>query len=296
MVIYMCPTATVSHSRFSHTLLVVLLRRATCTQLEVLSECDAIITAELMKLTWTCFWGVLSCPSHAGLEECIGACVQIVDLLTWKAEAGAQMASLWGVKDNLQRSELTELLSTADDSQQMCGDVGNDATSARVLAIIFCHNLAQTAGVSPNRAGGVGNSGSPSSVEAAAATSAGVLLLQRLVDVMQKDLAVQAGVPFKGSDVHRKKVRVWQALSVLAAFSQVNESCLRVEDVVGHLMQPELASVKQYQETGGLLATFLPFIPHCACMQYASYFVQFVLHTVMLFQRLKSGYHRCGVL
>lgn len=199
--------------------------------------------------------------------------MQIVDLLTWKAEAGAQMTSLWETKDILHRSELVGLLSTADTRQQACANVANDATSARVLAVMFCHSLAETAGVSQNRARSHADSeasGCRPAAEAVVATSAGILVLERLVAVMWKDLAVQASVPFKGSDVHRKKVRVWQALSVLAAFSRVNDSILQVDGVVEQLMQPELASVKQYQETGGLQATLLCLFVTIPYMQQSS--------------------------
>jgi hypothetical protein len=67
---------------------------------------------------------------------------------------------------------------------------------------------------------------------------------------MQQDAAVQSAVQFKGSDVHRKKVRIWQALAVLSPFCQANSSALQIADVINQLKQGDLASVKQYQETG----------------------------------------------
>lgn len=184
------------------------------------------------------------------------SCLQIVDLLTWKAEASAPMTSLWDTKDSLQRSELAELVNNVDHSQEIHIDGASDATSARVLAVSFCHALAQTAGVSDTLQRQHAHA---QTAQALLAATAGVLLLEKLVAIMKKDLALQTAVPFKGSDVHRKKIRVWQALSVLSAFSQENNSStLQVGDVIGHLKQHELASVKQYQETGAFLSTLVP--------------------------------------
>lgn len=180
-------------------------------------------------------------------------CLQIVDLLTWKAEACTQMTSLWETKDRLQRSEIADLISNVDIAREVCFDVANDATSARVIAVIFCHSLAEISGVADNLAQSHERNKHPLSAQALVATNAGILLLGRLVAIVREDSAVQTAVPFKGSDMHRKKIRLWQALSVLVAFSQANDSTLQVDDVIDHLKQPELASVKQYQETGGFL-------------------------------------------
>lgn len=171
-----------------------------------------------------------------------------MDLLTWKVDDAAQTSSLWESKDTLQRSELAGIINDTDCGRELCVQVSTDATAARVMAVMFCHTLAEIAGV----AEGLDRcSARPQAAQALMATTAGVLLLERLVAVVRVDAAVQAAVPFKGSDVHRKKVRLWQGLAVLAAFSQAGQGVLKVDDVIGHLKQPELASVKQYQETGG---------------------------------------------
>jgi hypothetical protein len=205
------------------------------------------------------------------------SCLQIVDLLTWRADMGPQMTSLWEIKDSLQRSEIAGILEDAESGQVFCSDASSNASSARVMAILFCYSLTERAGISGRscqllmqqeflQTGISGNSLEQSghfsrspTAEAAVATSAGSLLLERLVAIMQQDAAVQSTVQFKGSDVHRKKVRIWQALAVLSPFCQANSSALQIADVINQLKQGDLASVKQYQETGAVLSLFVYF-------------------------------------
>ena len=114
-------------------------------------------------------------------------------------------------------------------------------SDARIAAVLFCQTLvdmAQRAGVATPDSG------------RAAAVRAGSLLLGRMAVVSRADEAVVGAVPFKGSAVHRKKTRVWQALAVLAQFSEAAAGTLTVEEVLSTLQQREIASVKQYQEAG----------------------------------------------
>lgn len=127
------------------------------------------------------------------------------------------------------------------------------ASEARVAAVIFCQSLADMAQPLSNRriAGDASEaqSGRPAAPRRAA-MQAGALLLSRIMDASLADKDVQGTVPFKGSAVHRKKTRVWQALVVLTQFHEAAGGALTVEDVLSTLQQGEVASIKQYQEAG----------------------------------------------
>lgn len=127
------------------------------------------------------------------------------------------------------------------------------ASEARVAAVIFCQSLADLAQPLSNR-GSAGDAPEAHRDKPAilhrAAMQSGALLLRRIVDASIADKDVRGTVPFKGSFVHRKKTRIWQALVVLAQFHEAAGGALNVEDVLSTLQQGEVASIKQYQEAG----------------------------------------------
>lgn len=153
-------------------------------------------------------------------------------------------ASTLATKDGVLASEIAQvseswvaMTGTAMPEEQQ------GTSGARIAAVLFCQTLvdmymAKRAGVATPDSG------------RAAAVRAGSLLLGRIAEVSRADEAVVGAVPFKGSAVHRKKTRVWQALAVLAQFSEAAPGTLTVEEVLSTLQQREIASVKQYQEAG----------------------------------------------
>lgn len=125
------------------------------------------------------------------------------------------------------------------------------ASLARTAAVHFCYSLSQLAHAADD--GGGTDAAAPSDVPAPvrlAASEAGAMLLRSMVAASEADSDMRAVVPFKGSAVHRKKTRLWQALAVLAPFHKEAVGSLSLEGVLGTLQQGEIASIKQYQEAG----------------------------------------------
>jgi hypothetical protein len=192
--------------------------------------------------------GLASLRSH---KHSLQQLLQVVQLLTWKSDTGAPAANVWDEKDKLHLSELQiltkEVSSACLDSQ---ASIASDGTGARVTAVAFCHSLAEMADARHHVAGISDTDQELEKPAFAHAANGGLLLLRMLGTLLKEDATMQLSVPFKGSDVHRRKIRIWQALSVLARLSKRDTTALQIDDVLSQLCLPELASVKQYQETG----------------------------------------------
>jgi hypothetical protein len=178
--------------------------------------------------------------------------VQVYVLLTWSPTICKDFVPSAEGKDSLQRGELRAVEGCWDDATRdalRSAKGSNESILPRVVAICFCHSLAGQAGLleedyttqSPN---GCEN------MTAVACRVAGLQLLKRLVQAAQSDRELLVTDYFKGSAVHRKKIRIWQAIAALSPFAKLKDSSLSIPIIVEALSRFELASVKQFQETG----------------------------------------------
>ena len=83
------------------------------------------------------------------------------------------------------------------------------------------------------------------------ASKAAQLLLASAIEDVATSSELQSVMYFKGNSVHRAKVRAWQALCTLTPAVVSDEAVMTVllEHVFDALVRPELASVRQYQES-----------------------------------------------
>eukprot|EP00892_Ulva_mutabilis_P002313 jgi/Ulvmu1/12082/UM084_0005.1 len=167
-------------------------------------------------------------------------------------------ASVLAAKHTVVGSEITSVL----DAWARAGGTPlpasqQSASLARTAVVHFCHSLARLAQPPTTLAGDRGSSveagGAVRAPVCAAARDAGDLLLRAVLAASEADPELMAVVPFKGSAVHRKKVRLWQALAVLAPFHTAAAGSLTLDGVLATLQQGEIASIKQYQEAVLLL-------------------------------------------
>ncbi|EFN52863.1 hypothetical protein CHLNCDRAFT_138347 [Chlorella variabilis] len=83
---------------------------------------------------------------------------------------------------------------------------------------------------------------------AAPAREAGLLLWGQLLDLSASDPELSAARCTDLGKVHRKKVRLWQALCVLSPLVPAEQADQDFEAVLGALSRADMANVKQYQD------------------------------------------------
>ena len=171
--------------------------------------------------------GVLHCDLRCSRNR---STLQVVTLLLYGGSPVS--ASVLAARDGVLADEIAAVSASWSDATGTAMPVQQGASLARTAAVQFCSSLAHL--------------GQPEG------DAAGALLLNHVLAASQDHPDIQAVVPFKGSTVHRKKVRLWQALAVLAPFHKAANSALTLEGLLATLQQGEIASVKQYQEAGML--------------------------------------------
>lgn len=178
-------------------------------------------------------------------------CIQLLELLTWTYKPCSSTEGSTGTKDDLKCSEIADLTKDREYRGRECLGKVADLRPPHEVAIEFCRLLVDVAyGV---RSSVINSQSCKDSLnpQAALATSAGVLLLEKLLEACKEDPEYTLGL--QPHDRAALRVRAWHAVSVLATFAQAKHTALDAKDIIGRLKQPEAPAVKQYQEAGAAL-------------------------------------------
>ena len=151
----------------------------------------------------------------------------------------------------VQRGELAAQPAHSELSAIMLESKSNAHCAPRASAFALVSALAEQAGVACARADVQANV-SEGSAERQNARAAGQALLHHMMQLMRDRSDLKRDVYVKGDTTHRLKLRMWQAVCVLACFLPADEQPAALDWLLASLHRFDVASVKQYQERGAV--------------------------------------------